>query len=49
MRISFLIIFLNKEILEFWKCWKSKFMSKVLKDVQINGISDNQVIADRLN
>ena len=38
--------FFNKDILEFFKCCKSKFKRKVQKDVQINGSSDNLVIAD---
>ena len=32
---------LNKEIPEFWKCLRNKLKRKVLKDVQINGTSDN--------
>ena len=38
--------FLNKDIPEFWKSWKSKFKRKVVNNVQINGLSDDTDISN---
>ena len=34
--------FVNKKIPDFWKSWNSKFKNKVVTNVQINGVTDNQ-------
>ena len=38
--------FINTEILDFWKSWKSKLKKKVDTNVQINDLTDNQSIAN---
>ena len=38
--------FINKKIPDFWKSWSSKFRKKVDTNIQINGPTDNQSIAN---
>ena len=38
--------FINKKISYFWKSWNSKFKKKVDTNFQINGLADNQSIAN---
>ena len=40
--------FINNNIPDFWKIWNSKFKKKVDTNIQINGLTDNQLIANCL-
>ena len=38
--------FINKKTPDFWKSWNSKFKKKVDTNIQINGLTDKQTIAN---